>query len=92
MLAAVASELENLIFLLVTRFFCNKPSAVLKGLCTSAQQVFFRYSSGFINILWKIADLINEKFLQNSVLCCFLRPLHFLSSCSKQTDSVDSSD
>lgn len=46
---------------LLTHFFCNKPPAVFRDLCTSAQQVFFRYSSSFIKIIWKIADLINEK-------------------------------
>lgn len=62
---------------LFTYFFCNKPPAIFKGLCTSAQQVFFRYSRSFI--VWKTADLINEKvglvfFFQSfasPVLCMF---------------------
>lgn len=67
---------------LFTYFFCNKPPAIFKGLCTSAQQVFFRYSRSFI--VWKIADLINEKvglvFFFSRVLLpqfsvCFLKKL-----------------
>lgn len=68
---------------LFTQFFCNKPPAIFKGLCTSAQQVFFRYSSSFIKIVWKIADLINEKVLfgfffqsfASPVLCMFSNTL-----------------
>lgn len=59
----VVSDL-NLIFLLFMGFFSNKPCKAFKVLCTSAHQVFFRYSSGFIRILLKTADLINEDFAE----------------------------